>query len=125
VFSSLTSLLRLASLIICLIVVASFALFVLNQTGSASIHQQEEINPGTAASTVAPGSPAPAPRKHSQESSARKTIDDASKTLTSPFSGVTAGSSSQWLVRGVNLLLALIVYGFGLGFLARVIRVRV
>jgi hypothetical protein len=29
------------------------------------------------------------------------------------------------VIRGVGLLLALVVYGFGLGFLARVIRVRV
>jgi hypothetical protein len=37
---------------------------------------------------------------------------------------VTSGSSSQWAIRGVNVLLALIVYGFGVGFLARVIRIR-
>ncbi len=59
------------------------------------------------------------------ESSLHSTIDDVSNRLTSPFSGLTSGSSSEWVVHGVNLLLALLVYGFGLGFLARVIRVRV
>jgi hypothetical protein len=35
-----------------------------------------------------------------------------------------ASSSSQWLIRSTKLLLALLVYGFGLGYLARVIRMR-
>jgi hypothetical protein len=114
VLSPLAAVLRLASFVICLIVVASFVLFVVNQTSSASTHQQEELRTGATPAKKAP--------KH--ESTARKTIDEASKTLTSPFSGITAGSSSQWLIRGVNLALALLVYGFGLAFLARVIRVR-
>ena len=39
-----SSLLRLASIVICVITVASFALFVANQTKSASTHQQEVLN---------------------------------------------------------------------------------
>ena len=54
-----------------------------------------------------------------------KKIDEASDYFTSPFAGIVSGSSSEWVVRGVKLLLALLVYGFGLGYLARVIRVRV
>jgi hypothetical protein len=60
----------------------------------------------------------------SHTGSVHKAIDEASNTLTSPFAGVTAGSTSQWAIRGANLLLALVVYGFGLGFLARLIAVR-
>ena len=44
--------------------------------------------------------------------------------LTSPFKTITSGWSSEWLIRGVNVALALIFYGFGLAFLARVLRVR-
>jgi hypothetical protein len=105
---------RLASIVICLIVIASFAIFVVNQTSSASTQQQEAVSGRVAAQR---GS-------STHESSVHKAIDDASDELTSPFSGITSGSSSQWAIRGVNLLLALIVYGFGLGFLARVVRVR-
>jgi hypothetical protein len=118
--SSLAGALRFASIVICLIVVASFALFAINQTSSASTHQQETVNSAASGSSAAPAHPA----KSSQEGAPRKAIDDVAKALTSPFSGVTAGSSSEWVTRGVSLLLALIVYGFGLGFLARVIRVR-
>ncbi len=112
--SPLAAVLRLASFVICLIVITSFVLFAVNQTSSASTHQQEELQTGAAPAKKAP--------KH--EGTVRKAIDEASKTLTSPFSSITAGSSSEWLTRGVNLALALLLYGFGLAFLARVIRVR-
>jgi len=44
VLSPLASALRLASVVVCLIVIASFALFVVNKTSSASAHQQQELN---------------------------------------------------------------------------------
>jgi hypothetical protein len=116
VFPPLAGALRLASVVICLIVIASFALFVVNQTGSASTHQQEEASGKTPVTKVG---------DQTHKSSLRRTVDDVSESITSPFSAVTAGSSSQWVIRAVNLLLALLVYGFGLAFLARVIRVRV
>ncbi len=120
--SLIVGLLRLASVVICLIVIASFAIFVVDQTSSASTHQQEEITGGAPTSSRSSGS---SKTSSSRESTLHKTIDEASNELTSPFSGITSGSSSEWAIRGVNLLLSLFVYGFGLSFLARVIRVRV
>jgi hypothetical protein len=111
VSSTLAGVLRFVSIVACLIVAASFVLFVVNQTGTASTHQQQELNGGVKA-------------HHDRKSTLRRTVDEVSEAITSPFSGVTAGSSSEWVIRGVNLLLTLIVYGFALGFLARVIRVR-
>jgi hypothetical protein len=61
----------------------------------------------------------------SHESVVRRTLDDASEWLTSPFAALTSGSHSEWAIRGVDLLLALALYGFGVGFLARTLRVRV
>jgi hypothetical protein len=124
VLSSFAGLLRLASLVICLIVIASFTIFVVNQTSSASTHQQEELGGTPTTTTVTPGSPPPKTQPP-HKSTVHKTIDEASDELTSPFSGITSGFSSQWAIRGIKLLLALVLYGFGLGFLARVIRVRV
>ncbi len=104
---------------ICVVVIASFAIFVVDQSKSASAHQTQEIATGsTTAKTSDSNSTA-------GEGSVHKTIDEASEQLTSPFAGVVSGSSSEWVIRGVKLLLALAVYGFGLGYLARVIRVRV
>jgi len=102
--------------VICVIVIASFAIFVVNQSKSASAHQTQEIVSGNSTvKTVTNG----------HEGSVHKTIDEASEQLTSPFAGVVSGSSSEWVIRGVKLLLALAVYGFGLSYLARVLRVRV
>lgn len=110
-------LLRLASIVICLIVAASFLVFALNQTSSASGHQREELG-----ETTAPAAPATA-KPH--ENSIHKGLDEASETLTSPFGGIVSASSSEWGNRAVRLILALLVYGFGLGYLARLLRVRV
>jgi hypothetical protein len=117
----LARILRLASVIICLIVIASFGLFAINRTGSASAHQQRVLN-GEANAPGGAGSGAGTSSAH--KGSVRAAIDDASNALTSPFSEVTS-SSSEWTTHIVRLALALAVYGFGLGFLARVIRVRV
>src|SRR5271168_4860836 len=115
--SSVAKLMRLASWIICLIVAASFLIFVVEQTSSASTHQQEELIEHPSSST---GAPAP---KH--EGTVHKKIDEASDFFTSPFAGIVSGSNSEWVIHGVKTVLALLIYGFALSYLARVIRVRV
>jgi hypothetical protein len=117
VIPAIVKLLRFASLVFCGIVIASFAIFVLNQTSTASKHQAAEVYSGPGSSETA------APKSH--EGAVHKAIDEASQQLTSPFAGVVSGSSSEWLTRVVELLLALIVYGLGFGYLARVLHVRV
>ena len=113
--SSLARIIGLASILTCLVTIASFALFAVSQTSTASAHQQGVLNGETPTSRSGP----------EHKSSLRRTVDDASNAITSPFSGVTSGTHSEWTLRIVRLLLALAVYGFGLGFLARLIRVRV
>jgi hypothetical protein len=122
--SSLASLMRLASWVICLIVAASFLVFVIDQTGSASTHQQNELSalPSPTNTPAGTGPTTPAP-KH--ESTVHKTLDEAANVFTSPFSAAVSGSHSQWVIRGVKTLLALLVFGLGLSYLARVVRVRV
>jgi hypothetical protein len=128
-FAPLAKLMRLAALSISLVTIASFALFAVNETESASAHQQRVLNgevPVSEASPEAgrstPASRAPAATKKSH--GVRGVIDDVSEALTSPFSGATSGSSSEWVKRAANLGLALLVYGFGLGYAARFMRVR-
>lgn len=108
--------LRLAAIAISLIAVAWFVSFAVDQSSSASYHQQAEVNaaatPGT---TTAPTPPS------NKESGLHETVDKAFSTFSSPFAGVT-GSSSAWLNHIVEALLVLAVYGFGLGFVARLLR---
>jgi hypothetical protein len=114
------TLLRLASRLACLVVIVSFAIFAVEQTDKASARQQNALRgagTGSAAPHLVEGP------KH--EGTVHSAIDEAAKALTSPFSGVTSGSSSRWVVRGVSTALALLVYGVALGYLARMIRIRV
>jgi predicted PurR-regulated permease PerM len=112
-------LLRLVSTGVCLIVIASFIVFAIQQTKTASGRQQEALATPAEASAAAASPPV-----KSHESAVHKALDEASAELTSPFSGIVSGAS-EWTSRIVNLLLALLVYGFGIGYLARVLRVRV
>ena len=117
-------LLRIVSLLVCTIVVLSFALFVVEQTKSASGHQQQLLGAGPPSSTSSSGQPA-STGTHARKSTPHRLLDEASTQLTSPFAGVVAGTHSEWVSRGGKLLLALAVYGFGFGFVARVLTVRV
>lgn len=108
---------RLASRVLCLIVIAWFVAFAVDQTSTASTHQQNEVTAGSAMSEPAGGV------KH--ESTLHRTLNETASALTSPFAGALAGSHSEWTIHIVKTLLALLVYGFGLAFLARFLSVRV
>jgi hypothetical protein len=116
--SSLAGLVLLASRIVCLIVIASFVVFAVDRTNSASTRQQNELS-GTAGSAGESGSASSA-----HESSLHRTLDEAANTLTSPFAGAVSGTSSEWVIQLVRTILALLVYGLGVAFVVRFIRIR-
>jgi len=118
--SSFAGLLRFASVVICVIVIAAFAIFVFDQAKGASVHQQQAVAAGGASNTTGESSSGHT-TSPAQESALHRVIDEVSNGLTSPFSGITAGSNHAWAVHGVNLVLALLIYGFGFGYLARVL----
>jgi hypothetical protein len=92
-------------------IVASFVMFARDQVAGASLHQQDEL---------VVGSSVPAGGKASTKTKAqpRAFIDNAASTLTSPFHSVIS-SSNPWVDHGVPAVLGLIVYGLGVGFVAR------
>jgi len=93
----------------CGLVLASFLLFALDQASGASAHQVAEItNPS-------PSTPNTAPAKKTQP---RQFIDGAASDLEYPFHSIIH-ASSVWGQRIFELGCALLVYGFGLGYLAR------
>jgi hypothetical protein len=107
--------LRLASIVICVIAVLYFGAFALDQTSTASSHQQAELG-GTEPSTAG------AAAKSKQQSGLHEAIDETFGKLASPFSGVTSSTSGAWPIHIVDTLLVLIVYGFGLAFVARLLK---
>jgi hypothetical protein len=129
--SAIASFLRLASILLCLIVGVSFALFAISQTSDASAHQQRELNgeiappqEGGTAAEAAAAAKRSSTSGQAGKGSARRVVDEVAEAVTTPFSGLVDGSSSEWLKRGALLALTLTIYGFGLSFIARVIRVR-
>lgn len=112
--------LRVVSLAICVIAVGWFVGFAVDQAQQGSSHQVAELNGSTpsAQQSQEGGSHGSA----AQTGGLRKAIDSAFSTLSSPFSGLTGNLSSQWTLHIVDTLLALLIYGFGLGFLARLLR---
>ena len=104
---------RAVSLLACLVVALSFVLFATGQAGTASTAQANLI--------ALPGQAKPGVIK--KPSSARHWIDQTAGKITQPFHSVT-GSSSQWVVQIVQTLLVLALYGFGVGYLVRFVRLR-
>ncbi len=101
----------LVSLLCCGLVLTSFALFARDQLAGASKHQQTEIVAGNQVTSD------PVTGNHAKGQPA-KFIDGAAAELTSPFRSLIK-TNSIWLLEIVPTLLALLVYGVGLGYLAR------
>ena len=109
--AALVKLMRTASVLLCLVVVLSTLLFAVNQTSTASGHQQEALGE------------TPTVSHSGHENAVHRTIDEVAEEVTSPVAGI-ASSNSEWANHGIRLLFALLVYGFCLGYLARVLRIR-
>ena len=108
---------------VCLVALVSFGLFAVAQLSSASQQQQAQLTSGgapVAVTGVASGSST----STKGERGVRRTIDDATNGIASPFHGLTDRSSSAWGAHILQTLFVLLVYGFGLGYLARFIRVH-
>lgn len=114
----LESLLRTFAILASLFVIAGFGLFVIDEAQSASDQTTEAIA-GQKASRIADPSPEEERAREAAHAAPREVVDDVNDVLLSPFAVVAEGSSSQWARRGVPALLALLVYGFGVGMLAR------
>jgi hypothetical protein len=102
---------KLIAFVCCALVVMSFAMFARDQMAGASEQQTSQLVAGTSSTSA----PAAITHPHSQP---RRFIDGAAKTLTAPFDAI-APSNSAWVKHGLPALFGLLVYGLGLGWLAR------
>jgi hypothetical protein len=99
------------STVCCLLVIASFAMFARDEMAGASQRQQTAELPNPALAAPAPR----APHRHAQP---RRFIDGAAGAITAPFNSVIE-SNNAWVNHGIPVAVALLVYGGGLGYLAR------
>jgi hypothetical protein len=111
-------LLRTAAIAASAIVLVSFALFALDETREASKSSVAAIEGLDATRSANPSDREERARERAH-SKVREAIDDADDILVAPFAPLADDSSSSWARRGIPTLLALVVYGFGLAFLAR------
>ena len=122
----LSSLLRLVSFAAVAVLVISFVAFASDEAGHGSQETVARIDSANSNDSAAvprdinAASPtAETERARERRHGAlRERIDDVDDALLSPFKGI-AGNGSIWEQRIVEGLLAFLVFGVGLGFLAR------
>jgi hypothetical protein len=112
------------STIAALVVLASFAMFAIDQAQNGSKQQVsklagelESTAPKTNVNQADP-SPRTERMREKMHGQVREAIDDADDVLIQPFAGAASSTTSIWAQRGIPALLAFLVFGVGLRILA-------
>jgi hypothetical protein len=117
------SLIRLLAIATSGIVLLGFVLFAVDEMSHGSKTQQRaldrELGDTTDTAPVAPTAQAERARE-AEHGTVREAVDDANDVLLRPFADLV-DSSNAWVEHGVPTLLALLVYGLGLGLLANML----
>jgi hypothetical protein len=118
------SAIRLVAIVTSLIVLLGFAFFAVDELNRGSQNQQNALDNELRGDGDDPAPVAPSPAEETQReranSGVRELVDDANDVLLAPFSSL-AGSNNAWVNHGVPTLLALLLYGLGLGLLANML----
>ncbi len=123
--TAMGSLIRWIAILASVIVALGFLAFAVDEMDRGSQGAAERAGPGAEgpgpedAATI--GAPDPSPQEERARERAhgpvREAIDDVNDVLLAPFAGLI-DSDNAWVNHGVPSLLALLVYGLGLGMLA-------
>jgi hypothetical protein len=118
------SIIRLAAIITSIIVLLGFAFFAADEMEKGSKIQQNALDNGTTSEAAERAAIAPTPDEEAarerRNGAPRELIDDANDVLLAPFADLL-DSDSAWVNHGVPTLLALLLYGVGLGLLANML----
>jgi hypothetical protein len=118
------SLIRLVAIVMSGFVLVGFAFFAVDELDRGSKTQQRALANELEGSApdVIPIAPAPAGEaaREAAHGDLREIVDDVNDVLLGPFTNL-ADSNDVWVARGVPTLLALLLYGVGLGFLANML----
>jgi hypothetical protein len=116
------SLIRFVAIAISVVVLLGFALFAGDEAGKGSETQQAKVERDMGQSPtdeVAPNAADEAWRE-AHQGKFHEAVDDANDVLLRPFVDLI-DSDSAWVNHGIPALLALLIYGFGLGMLANML----
>ena len=118
------SFVRLLAIASSAIVLLGFAFFATDELGRGSQNQQNKLDKEVTGALADPAPISPTPDQEAARERANGTIhelvDDANDILLDPFTGIVK-SNERWVTHGVPALLALLLYGFGLGTLANML----
>jgi hypothetical protein len=119
------SVIRLAAILTSIVVLLGFAIFAVDEMDRGSKTQQTAVGEETgtpAAPEVVAVAPTPDQEaaREKRSSAPRELVDDANDVLLAPFASLIE-SDNAWVNHGVPALLALLLYGVGLGFLANLL----
>ena len=113
------SVIRVAAIVTSAIVLLGFALFAVDEMDKGSKAQQQKLDRELGNVEIAPDVAAEESRE-ANHGTVREVVDDANDVLLRPFSDLL-DSDNTWVEHGVPALLALLVYGLGLGLLANLL----
>src|SRR5918994_2387535 len=117
------SVIRVAAIVMSGIVLLGFAFFAVDEMNRGSQNQQNALDSELQGKIDDPSPIAPSPKEESlrekRNSGFREVVDDAGDVLLAPF-GDLVDSDNTWVNHGVPTILALLLYGLGLGMLANV-----
>jgi hypothetical protein len=118
------SVIRVVAIFMSGFVLVGFALFAVDELDRGSKTQQQALDSELKGSSeeVPPiaRTPDDEAAREAAHSDARELIDDVNDVLLGPFVDIV-DSDNAWVARGVPTLLALLLYGFGLGLLANML----
>jgi hypothetical protein len=118
------SVIRVVAIVMSGFVLVGFAFFAVDELDRGSKTQQQALANELDGSTAEVISVAPSPADEAAREAAhgdiREIVDDVNDLLLGPFTNLV-DSDDVWVARGVPTLLALLLYGGGLGFLANML----
>lgn len=119
------SLVRLVAIVSSGLVLFGFAYFATDEMSRGSQAQQAELDRQLGGASADPAPIAPTPGQEAERErnngALREAVEDANDVLLGPFTSVVDGSTDRWVTHGVPALLALLLYGVGLGMLANML----
>ena len=113
------SVIRFIAIAISAVVLLGFALFAVNEMDKGSEAQQQKVEQelGHDPNDLINPSARDEAFREAHQGKFHEAVDDANDVLLAPFVDLI-DSDSAWVNHGVPTVLALLIYGFGLGLLA-------
>jgi len=113
------SVIRFIAIAISAVVLLGFALFAVNEMDKGSEAQQQKVEQelGHDPNDLINPSARDEAFREAHQGKFHEAVDDANDVLLAPFVDLI-DSDSSWVNHGVPTVLALLIYGFGLGLLA-------